>query len=199
MDHGTYLANWNMMLRVWFLLALIALGQATLAQERKLLRIDRSHVAFSSEAPQERIEASTTKTTGVMDLDQRTFAIQVAMRSLEGFNSPLQREHFNENYLLSEEFPFAVFQGRIIEEVDLGRNGEYRIRAKGGLTIRGVEKERIIACTVSVKDSEVTVIGSFPVVLEDHEIRVPKVVQQKLASTVEVTVDLHFLPGKQER
>lgn len=199
MDHGTYLANWIMMLRVCFLVALISLGPSISAQERQLLRIDRSSVAFISEAPQERIEASTGKTTGVMDLDQRTFAIQVPMRSLEGFNSPLQREHFNENYLLSEEYPFAVFQGRIIEEVDLSGNGEYRIRAKGGLTIRGVEKERIIACTVSVLDSEVTVTGSFPVVLNDHAIRVPKVVQQKLASTVEVSVDLHFLPGKQER
>ena len=64
-----------------------------------------------------------------MDVVKRQFAFSVKMNSFMGFNSPLQREHFNENYVESDVFPDAVFVGKIIEEVDLTLDGTYEIRS----------------------------------------------------------------------
>ncbi|MBP7409525.1 MAG: YceI family protein [Flavobacteriales bacterium] len=174
-------------------LALFVLGSAVAQPAR--MRVERSTVSFISEAPLEIIEAATVKAAGLLDAAARTFAVQIPIATLEGFNSPLQREHFNENYLVSRTWPNATFQGRIIETVDLTKLGSYDVRAKGMLSIRGEAKERIIPCRVVVHPLGVEVTSSFEVVLEDHGIRIPRVVQQKIAATVRLEVDLHFITG----
>ena len=149
-------------------------------------------VAFVSDAVQERIEATNTKATGVLHLDDRSFAVQIPVRSFEGFNSPLQREHFNENYMESRVHPNAVFQGRIIEAVDLRKEGSYEVRAKGVITIHGVEHERIVTCAVVVAEDGVRVTSIFEVLLDDHHIRVPGIVRLKISPMIIVQVDLLF-------
>ncbi|HRH38383.1 MAG TPA: YceI family protein, partial [Flavobacteriales bacterium] len=154
------------------------------------------NISFISEAPLERITAATTKANGVLDTDARTFAIQIPVATFQGFNSPLQKEHFNENYLVSDTWPKASFQGRIIESVDLTKPGTYNVRAKGMLTIKGEAKERIIACRLVVHADGVHVSSVFDVVLEDHGIRIPRVVQQKIGATVRVVIEVQFMPQK---
>jgi hypothetical protein len=181
------------MLRLLVLL-FIAMGVPVGAQD--LRSVLRSEVVFLSDAPLERITAKSTTCTAIIDLQQRTFAAQVPVRSFEGFNSPLQKEHFNENYLESGTYPLMTFQGRIIESTDLSKPGEHRVRAKGEFTVHGVTKERIIECTCVVTTDGIRLTSAFNVLIEDHAIRVPRVVQQKVAATVEVKVDLLFGPKK---
>lgn len=180
------------MRKLFFALVFLPLG-GLLAQGTRL-RMDRSTVSFVSEAPLETIRAATTKATGLLDREARTFAVQVPVMEFEGFNAPLQREHFNENYLVTRTWPHATFAGRIIETVDLARPGTYDVRAKGMLTIRGEARERIIACRVAVHPLGVDITSTFDVPVEDHGIRIPRVVQQKIAATVRVAVDLRFIP-----
>ncbi|HRP00423.1 MAG TPA: YceI family protein [Flavobacteriales bacterium] len=163
-----------------------------LPQDKELLRLERSRITFLSEAPMETITAANTRSTGLLDPATRSFAVQVPMAEFEGFNSPLQREHFNENYLESAVHPKATFKGRIIEAVDLRTPGTHTIRAKGELSIKGIVRERIVPCTMVVSANEVRITGSFDVALDEHEIRVPRVVQQKIAPVVQVKLDLLF-------
>jgi hypothetical protein len=163
-----------------------------LAQDRR--SVVQARVDFISEAPMERVAASTNACAGMIELKQRSFAVQVPVRSFEGFNSPLQREHFNENYLESTKFPTITFQGRIIESTDLSKSGTYRLRAKGEFMVHGVMQERIIECVCVVTDAGLRVTAQFNVELADHAIRVPRVVQPKVATTVQVKVDLRFGP-----
>jgi hypothetical protein len=163
-----------------------------LPQDKGLLRLERSQVTFLSEAPMETITATNTRSTGLLDPATRTFAVQVPVAEFEGFNSPLQREHFNENYLESAVHPKSTFKGRIIEAVDLRTPGTHTIRAKGELSIKGITRERIVPCTMVVSAKEVGITGAFDVALDEHEIRVPRVVQQKIAPVVQVKLDLLF-------
>jgi polyisoprenoid-binding protein YceI len=116
------------------------------------------------------------------------------MRSFQGFNSPLQKEHFNENYVESDRFPEASFKGKIIEDQDLTVDGSYELRAKGILTIHGVSQERIIKSDVSVNNRIITLKSSFNVLLSDHNIPIPKVVYQKLANEIKVDVNATLEP-----
>lgn len=88
----------------------------------------------------------------------------------------------------SDVYPDATFSGKIIEDADLSTDGNYAVRAKGNLTIHGVTRERIIKSDVVVKDGKVSVQASFTVLLSDHNIPVPKVVHEKLASEIKVEV-----------
>ncbi|MBZ0207100.1 MAG: YceI family protein [Flavobacteriales bacterium] len=166
------------------------------AQERVLLRLDRSEVTFLSEAPLEHITASNTNCTGLVDPAARTFAVQVPISGFEGFNSPMQREHFNENYMESSDWPAATFAGRIIEGVDLTQPGTYSVRAKGTLKIHGIEQERVVPCTVVVAPEGVRVTAAFDVAVADHGIRIPRIVQQKIAAVIKVKVDVLFKNDK---
>lgn len=168
-------------------------------QDRTLLRMVRSEVTFRSEAPMEDITATNLKASGVIAAETRSFAVQIPIADFVGFNSPLQREHFNENYMATKEHPHASFQGRVIEAIDLAAPGTHQVRAKGVLTIRGVEQERIIPCRIVIGAEGVRVTASFDVALADHGIRIPRVVQQKIAAVVQVKVDGLFKPEEERK
>ncbi len=163
--------------------------------QRVLCAVQKSDVSFVSDAPLERIAASSRAASGILDIRNRDFVVRIPMRSFAGFNSPTQSEHFQENYVESRTWPSALFEGRIIENTDLSTPGTYAVRAKGKFTMHGVSRERIIACDLVVSPTGLRVTGRFDVALAEHGIRIPRVVQQKLAPTVQVKVDLLFGPS----
>lgn len=145
-------------------------------------------IVFNSDAPLELIKASSNEMKGKLDMSKKIFAFTIPISSFTGFNSALQKEHFNENYMESVQYPNASFSGRIIEDIDLGKDGSYSVRAKGNLTIHGVTQERIIKCDLLVKDGKLSVKAGFTVLLAEHNILIPKVVHEKLASEIKVEV-----------
>ena len=151
-------------------------------------------IDFRSDAPLEIIRASSNDLLGVLDISKNNFSFKVVIRSFEGFNSPLQKEHFNENYLESDKYPEASFKGKIIEDADLTVDGTYEVRAKGNLTIHNVMQERIIKCAVTVKNKIITIHSNFTILLSDHNIPIPKVVYQKLANEIKVEVTATLEP-----
>lgn len=151
-------------------------------------------VNFISDAPLEIIKAGSDELIGVLNTAERSFSFRVASRSFEGFNSSLQRTHFNEDYLESERFPNSTFKGKIIEEVDLSTPGEYTVRAKGVLTIHGVSFDRIIRCNLEVKSSRIEVGSDFTVFIDDHDITIPSILNKKIAEEIKVRIDLTLQP-----
>ena len=149
---------------------------------------------FTSEAPLELIKAHTNKTTGVVDCATKNVAFSIDIDSFEGFNSGLQKEHYRENYMETEKYPKATFKGKIIEDIDFTKNGIVSVRAKGNFSIHGTEKEKIVKVKITIKDKEILVETSFEVPLEDHNIKIPKVVNQKIASIIVVEVKANLKP-----
>ena len=150
---------------------------------------DNGEIKFLSDAPLEVIRATSKNLKGIIDKEKNTFAFSIAISSFEGFNSPLQREHFNENYLESNSFPEATFTGKIIEKNALNQRGEITIRAKGKLTIHGVTEERIIKCKLIITEDSIEVLSFFTIFLEDHKIIIPKIVFQKISHEIQVHLD----------
>lgn len=157
--------------------------------EEKIFRCLTGHIYFRSDAPLEIIEARSQRLRGALNPENQSFAWSVEVRSFEGFNSPLQKEHFNENYLESERFPEATFKGKIIEKIDFSQNGVYSVRAKGKLLIHGVEQERIIKGQMEITGNKLHIEANFTVPLADHNISIPRIVHQKIAQEIMVTVE----------
>lgn len=154
----------------------------------------KGSVRFVSKAPLETISAESQKLSGAIDLNKKSFIFSVPVRSFEGFNSPLQREHFNENYLETDKIPSAHFNGKIIEDINLLESGTYQVRAKGMMKIHNIEKEMLIKAKIVSNGQSLQVDALFPVLLSDYDIRIPKVVSQKIAQEVQVEVKLVLNP-----
>jgi polyisoprenoid-binding protein YceI len=149
---------------------------------------------FTSEAPLELINAQSNKTIGVLDCSTKNVAFSIDIDSFEGFNSGLQKEHFRENYMETDKYPRATFKGKIIEDVDFSKQGSTLIRAKGVFNIHGTEKEKIVKVKLTIRNKEINVESAFEVPLEDHDIKIPKVVNQKIASVIMVEVKALLKP-----
>ena len=180
--------------RCFLIFLLIAVLQ-TITFSQKILQCDNGMVHFKSDAPLEVIEAESQTLKGALDVESRNFAFTIDIHSFEGFNNPLQKVHFNENYLETKVYPKGTFRGKIIEEVDLLLDGDYSIRAKGMLDIHGVERERIIRCDIQVKNGKILVTSEFTILLEEHAIRIPKIVYQKISEVIYVKMKADFNLG----
>ncbi len=176
------------------LFCLLALCCAAPVGAQNIYEVHKGHVSFHSDAPQELIRASSDKLQGKLDVSKKTFAFRIGIVSFIGFNSPLQREHFNENYMETSIYPEAIFVGKIIEDIDLAKDGVYNIRSKGKLKIHGVERERIINARVTIAGKKITVRSDFIVLLADYNIKIPRVVYDKLSPDINVSVNAQLAP-----
>ncbi|TAH42028.1 MAG: YceI family protein [Bacteroidetes bacterium] len=176
------------MIKLLFLFVLLTY-QTTPQSGTAYYYTNTAKVNFNSDAPQELIKASSNSLRGLIDVEKKTFVYKVLIRTFTGFNSALQREHFNEKFLESEKYPEALFTGKIIEDINFDTPGTYTIRAKGKLIIHGVEQERIIKTELTIKGGEIVFSSKFTVLLADFNIKVPKVVHEKIASEISVDVE----------
>jgi hypothetical protein len=157
----------------------------------QVYKVTSSKVKFKSEAPLEIIMAESTELNGLLDVKTKQFAFTVNNESFKGFNSPLQQTHFNDNYLETDKYPTISFSGKIIDEIDFTKSGSYAVRTKGMMNIKGVNREQLIKTIVEVKDGKIKVNAIFTVLLDDYNIRIPRIVSQKIAP--EIQIDLNAM------
>jgi hypothetical protein len=162
----------------------------------QLYKAQQGSVKFTSNAPLELIQAQSAKISGLLKTTDKSFAFSIPMSSFEGFNSSLQRTHFNENYVESARYPNATFEGKIIEDIDFGTPGTYEIRGKGKFSVHGVELVRIIKCQMIILNDKITITSKFSVMLADHNIKIPSVVSKKITEEIEVEIHITMIPKK---
>lgn len=179
--------------RLILLLVFFSLYSAT-PPAIKLYSTHDGDVAFRSEAPQEIISAKSNQLQGILDIDRKVFVFRVELKTFEGFNSGLQREHFNDKFLETETYPEVIFSGKIIEDLNFQADGVYSIRAKGKLSIHGIEQERIVKVAITIKNHLIYIESKFNVLLADHSIKVPKVVHEKISSEIGIEVKALLKP-----
>ena len=150
--------------------------------------VKSSKVKFKSVAELELITAESTALIGLVDPNTKNFAFSVSNKSFDGFNSALQKEHFNDNYLESDKYPNTTFTGRIIDDIDFKKYGIYTIRVKGMFKIKGITREELIKGTIEVSSGGIKLNSAFSVLLSDYEIRIPRIVNQKIAPEIQISI-----------
>lgn len=183
----------KLLIRLIFIYTLSSAGNIFAQSSGSVYIITKNLIVFHSNTTQELIKATSGELKGIIDAEKRTFAFSIAIKTFDGFNSPLQKEHFNENYMESEKFPTASFIGHIIEEDDFTKDGIYNIRAKGKFTLHGVEQERILQGDLIVKKGSIKLSCIFTVFLSEHDIKIPRIVHEKLASEIKVFMNAEFI------
>jgi len=154
---------------------------------------DNTAISFFSETPLENILAANSKSSSLLNIKDKQVVFQIPVKAFE-FEKDLMREHFNENYLETEKYPKASFNGNINEDVDLSKDGTYEVTVTGKLLIHGVEKQRTITGTIIREGDDISLKGQFQVTLSDHSIRIPKVVIANIAEVIDVKVSARYKP-----
>ncbi|MCS7188714.1 MAG: YceI family protein [Bacteroidia bacterium] len=149
---------------------------------------DSLTISFYSDAPLEKISAENR--TGCYSwIDFQTDSVFVKVK-IRGFSFPnkLMEEHFNEDYLESEKYPYAYFQGKLVSSFPFQQVGTYAVSAEGTMEIHGVKKRQVLAGIFEVLPTgKLLLQGKFIVRLEDYKIRIPRLLWNKIAEEVEVS------------
>lgn len=152
------------------------------------------NASLYSEAPIENIEATSVKGFAVINSGNGEVQFNIPIRSFQ-FNKSLMQEHFNENYMESDKFPYAKFKGKINEAVDFSKNGEHAVTVTGELEVHGVKKPRTIAGLIKINDQKIAVLSTFNVLCKDHDIKIPKLVFKNIAESIRITIRGTFTPN----
>ncbi len=151
------------------------------------------HIWFYSHTPVEDIEAHNNQVVSILTASTGDMAIQLLVKSFE-FKKALMQEHFNEEYLESDQFPKASFKGKItnLNQINFKKDGTYTANVTGELTIHGVTKSVNTTGTFDVKNGEITGKSKFIVSPKDYNISIPSVVEKNIAKEIDVNVDLTY-------
>ncbi len=151
-------------------------------------------ITFFSTTPMEDITAVNRKVTSVFNPATGAVEFAALIKAFE-FEKALMQEHFNENYMESGTYPKATFKGTLKPAAghDLAKQGEHPVTVEGELTIHGVARPVVVQGLVSTSaQGTMKATGEFMVKPEDHGIKVPAVVRDKIAKSVQVKVRLDY-------
>ncbi|MBS0000831.1 MAG: YceI family protein [Cyclobacteriaceae bacterium] len=147
------------------------------------------YVRFFSEAPLENIEAVNNEGLSIFESSTNKIAFTIPIKNFE-FEKSLMQQHFNENYLESDKYPSSTFKGEIKGFSDT--SDQQVLKAHGEMTIHGVTREITVEGQGIKRDDKIILEASFPVKLEDYDIKIPKVVLFNIAEVVDVTIKFEF-------
>ena len=154
---------------------------------------ESSEISFFSSTPVEDIEAVNTTSTSLLNIAKNEIVFRVPIAGFQ-FEKPLMQEHFNENYMDTEKYPYATFKGKLSDTLDLGKDTVYNISATGIMNIHGVDRAETYSGVVETKGGKATLKSEFKVVLKDYKIKVPKVVFANIAEEIDVKVYFQYKP-----
>jgi hypothetical protein len=183
---------WMDTLRV-FAVSLLIMLVIIPADAQDQYEVKYGSVRFHSEEPSEYVSAFSSNLSGTINIKTGNFFFRLPVGSFKGFNCPLLRLHFNANCMESISYPDATFSGILLDKVDLSKDGEYNVRAKGKMKIHGVEQSRVVRVHAISKDGKISVDAKMPVVLEEHNIRTPRMMMKRVATEVVVDVSANLV------
>ena len=183
-------------MRRGFLFAFICLC-ATYTLQSQIYVGEKCKISFFSETKMENIDAVNSVSKPVLNTKNGAFAVKASQNAFI-FKSAFMQEHYNENYIESEKYPYATFTGKINESIDYTKNGINTVTITGNLDMHGVTKPRTIGGTLEVRDEKIIMRSKFEVKVADHDIKVPSLYIEKIAEVILVNFDTELIPFKNE-
>jgi len=151
---------------------------------------DKSYVKFYSHATIEDIAAENTKASSIFNETNGDVVFSIPIKEFE-FEKSLMKEHFNEKYMETEQYPKATFSGKITGYQSTV-TGEQKATAVGKLIIHGITQEVQIPGTIEKVNGALKLKSKFMVKLVDYKIKIPQLLWKNIAEEVEVTVEFSY-------
>ena len=175
----------------------IALMIVSLGLNAQKYSAKNGYVGFYSHTPVEDIKADNNQVASVLDSETGDVVFQILNKSFH-FERALMEEHFNENYMESENYPKSTFRGKItdISSVKFSVPGVYNVNVEGEMNMHGVAKKFTAKGTLEVLGEGLVAKSEFVIIAEDYGIDIPGIVREKIAKEIQVRVNIKYLEIK---
>lgn len=168
------------MMKKTFIIALLCISTVTFAQNKYITKTGT--LTFEASVPSfEEVKATNKAVTAILNEDNSEFAALALVKAFR-FKNALMEEHFNENYAESDTYSKATFKGKINNN---SIDGELSFHGKTK-TIENIALKR------TTEDDIIILTGSFQVNVSDFDIKIPKVVRNKLSEVVDVSFEFRL-------
>ena len=150
-------------------------------------------ISFFSKTSLENISADNNQVISVLNIETGILEFSVLNNAFH-FPKAKMEEDFNDNYMESNKYPKSTFKGNItdISNISSLKDGNYKVNVKGDLMIHGVSKNITAPATITIKDGKISATSSFKVLLKDYNISIPTIVTNKIAESIEITVNCNY-------
>jgi len=178
------------------LITLILLNTLVLAGYSQSIFMTRSgQISFFSKTSVENIEGINNEVTSMLDIGKGDLVFAVLIKSFH-FEKALMEEHFNENYMESNTYPKATFQGKLknLSAINFTKDGTYEATIEGDLTIHGIKQPHKTVGTITVSKGKIAAVSIFTLKLADYKIEIPSLVADKISPTIEIKVNCQYEP-----
>ncbi len=174
---------------LFFLLMLVS--GSILAQGKFITK--KGTISFEASVPSfEEVKAKNSTVTAILNTDNGDFAALALIKGFR-FKNALMEEHFNENYIESDDYPKATFKGKLVDFDNSNIQNEYTV--KGTLSLHGKTKEIEVKGIVNKDgDDTISISSSFVTKPEEFDIKIPSIVSKKIAD--DISVSLNFILKK---
>lgn len=173
-------------------LALIA-AMGTLSAQKKTTT--SATVSFDATTPKDDGPKADNKTViGSIDSKTGDVAFEAAVKNFS-FSSPKMQEHFNgPNWMNSDQFPKFTFTGKIdkLKKVKFNKNGVYKLKVIGDLSVKGVTKITTVEGTITVAGGKINVATNFTIKLADYNITGQPIENGKVSKEPKISVSAEF-------
>lgn len=178
-------------------LLLIALIIGSTFVRAQTINLKNGQTTFKLEAPAGSLSATNKNVSGQIDPSDGTFVINVDVRAFK-FDSEVMpvrindytSQRFHLYYMQSEQFPDAAYRGKVLNRnaIQWTKNGVYKVKTSGSLTIHGQTKEAEIPVVIVIKDGVARMESTFTVATKDYGVRLPSSVSGTFFRDIEVHV-----------
>lgn len=148
-------------------------------------------IKFEASVPAfEEIAAQNKTVSSIFDQDKSELVALVLIKAFR-FKIPLMEEHFNENYMESNQFPKATFKGKLKDFNPAKVTSKVSsYMCEGELTIHGVKKTITTKIDVFKVGKKIDLSSVFFINPQDYSVEIPSLVKNKISDKVKIS--LHF-------
>lgn len=175
---------------ILMIVAILALNSAV-AQDKYFTK--SGLINFEATVPAfEEIKSENNSVTAILNTETHEIAVLALMKAFR-FKVALMEEHFNENYVESDRYSKATFKGNLesFNFSDLSETPK-KFELTGTLNMHNKDKEIKSIALVSLKNNVIRLTTEFKVKPEDFDIKIPGIVQEKIAKEINVNVTLNL-------
>ncbi len=133
-------------------------------------------IKFFSNTALEDVEATNYQVFCALNSATNKIQFAVLIKGF-AFENSLMQKHFNgAEYMYSDKYPKAIFNGTIknIASINFNKDGNYKVTVVGNLILHGVTKSISTEGITSIIDNKIVLNSKFTISPADYKITVPE-------------------------
>lgn len=153
-------------------------------------------ILFFSITSLEDIKAENKQVQVMLNTQTGAMAFKVVMKNFK-FSKAAMQDHFNnKQYLDTDQYPTAVFEGKVtnLGDIDFSKDGKYNAVVEGKMTIKGVTKDVKEKGTIEVKEGKIQLNSVFNILLSDYKVTIPGNYVNNISNSLQITVNALLSP-----